>query len=493
MLSKSLVWKLTLAFLLVAITTAALVAVFIRITSADRLSRLIIDQQRSDLQSSLAEYYAEKGSWTGISDNWQQIRSRVSSTIFAPPNNRRPGTGGPSSDGELSGGGPGGDRRRFFGLADIQGTVIVPNGPSYPIGSSVPADVLKAGTPVISNGKQVGTILVSPLPPPFNPEETLFLQRTTEALLYAVAGSMVIALLIGLVLARTLIRPLQALTQAAQNIAQGDLDQQVKVNSKDEIGQLGQAFNRMSAEVARVNELRRQMTADIAHDLRTPLTVIAGYVESMRDGVLQPTPERLSLIYAEIERLQNLVGDLKMLSQVDAGELPLHPHPVTPKCLLERVAAPFQHQTSQRGIDLLVEASENLPWIRVDEDRMMQVFGNLIHNSMRYTPVGGNIILKANLSDPTTNGHMDHQVVLTVEDNGEGIEEEELPYIFNRFHRADKSRHAESGESGLGLAIVKALVEAHGGTVDAESVYREGTAIHIHLPGYEGDGEACGE
>jgi signal transduction histidine kinase len=329
--------------------------------------------------------------------------------------------------------------------------------------------------PVTVDGAQVGTILLPNLPPEFNREENLFLQRTTEALLYAVAGSMVIALLIGLALARTLIRPLQALTQAAQNITQGDLEQQVAVTSKDEIGQLATAFNQMSAEVARVNQLRKQMTADIAHDLRTPLTVIAGYIESMQDGVLQPTPERLGLIYAEIERLQNLVGDLKMLSQADAGELPLRPHPVPPDELLERAAAPFQHRAEQQGIRLRVNVEEGLPEIKVDEDRMMQVFGNLINNAVRYTPAGGEILLRAYAA----NG----KVVLAVEDNGEGIEAEELPYIFNRFHRADKSRHTDSGESGLGLAIVKALVEAHGGTVKAESKYGEGTKISIALPG----------
>jgi signal transduction histidine kinase len=329
------------------------------------------------------------------------------------------------------------------------------------------------------DGKHVGTIMTPPLPPPFNREETLFLQRTTEALLYAVAGSMALALLIGLFLARTLIRPLQALTQAAQNMAQGDLNQQVTVRTRDEIGQLGTAFNQMSAEVTRVNQQRKQMTADIAHDLRTPLTVIAGYVESMQDGVLQPTPERLALIYTEIERLQNLVGDLKMLSQVDAGELPLRPREMSPGSLLERVAAPFQHRAEQQGITLRAAVEAGLPEIQVDEDRMVQVFGNLINNAIRYTPEGGEILLKASKAASTGNG----QVILSVEDNGEGIVAEELPYIFDRFHRADKSRHADSGESGLGLAIVKALVEAHGGTVKAESQYGRGTKIQISLPG----------
>jgi signal transduction histidine kinase len=474
MLNKSLLWKLTLAFLLVAIITAALVAVFIRVTSADRLSRLIIDQQRSDLQSSLAAYYAENGSWVGIAENWQQIvRPRSSSTAFPPPNGQAFNQGGPQS------GSPTGDRRGFFGLVDAQGVVIIANNQEYPAGSTMPGQVLKTGIPVTVDGKHVGTIMTPPLPPPFNREETLFLQRTTEALLYAVAGSMALALLIGLFLARTLIRPLQALTQAAQNMAQGDLNQQVTVRTRDEIGQLGTAFNQMSAEVTRVNQQRKQMTADIAHDLRTPLTVIAGYVESMQDGVLQPTPERLALIYTEIERLQNLVGDLKMLSQVDAGELPLRPREMSPGSLLERVAAPFQHRAEQQGITLRAAVEAGLPEIQVDEDRMVQVFGNLINNAIRYTPEGGEILLKASKAASTGNG----QVILSVEDNGEGIVAEELPYIFDRFHRADKSRHADSGESGLGLAIVKALVEAHGGTVKAESQYGRGTKIQISLPG----------
>jgi len=218
--------------------------------------------------------------------------------------------------------------------------------------------------------------------------------------------------------------------------------------------------------------MRRQLTADIAHDLRTPLTVIAGYVESMRDGVLQPTTARLSLIYAEIERMQNLVGDLKILTQADAGELPLHPQPIAPRSILERAAAPFQQRAEKQGVRLSVEASERLPEICVDDSRMMQVFTNLVSNALRYTPSGGEIHLGAHAS----NGNVE----LTVKDTGAGIPQEDLPFIFDRFYRVDKSR-SDGDESGLGLAIVKALVEAHGGSVRAESQVDKGTAIFIKL------------
>jgi signal transduction histidine kinase len=336
----------------------------------------------------------------------------------------------------------------------------------------VPADQLKIGAPLLVNGFQVGTILDANAPLPFNPEENLFLQRTTDALLLAMGGALLVALIMAVILSRTLIHPLRALTQAAQNITEGHLQQQVKVGAKDEIGQLATAFNRMSEEVSRVNQLRRQMTADIAHDLRTPLTVIGGYVESMRDGVLQPTEERLSLIYTEIEHLQNLVGDLKMLSQADAGELPLHPQPITPRLLLEQAAAPFQQRAEMQGVRLSVEADEDLPEICVDDARMMQVFGNLVSNALRYTPTGGEIHLAAQPCD----GHIE----LAVRDNGAGIPDEDLPFIFDRFYRVDKSR-SEGDESGLGLAIVKALVEAQGGSVRAESQVEKGTAVYIRL------------
>ncbi len=466
----SILWKLTLAFMLVAITTSALMALLIRVTRADRLALLIVDQQRSSLDSALIDYYTTHGSWDGIGANWQQVRQRSAATPYfvatQPAAGDQQGTIFPPQGNR--------DRRRLFGLADAQDKVLVPVDNQTTVGQDAPADQLKNGQAVMVNGKKVGTILAAPVTLRFNPEENLFLQRVNDALLLSVLGAMFVALALGLLLARTLIRPLQALTRAAEDMAAGQLEQQVKVNSRDEIGQLADSFNQMSQEVARVNQMRKRMTADIAHDLRTPLTVIAGYVESMRDGVLQPTSERLSLIYTEIERLQNLVGDLKMLSQADAGELPLHPLPIAPRSLLEHAVAPFEHRAAQQGVNLAIEAEDGLPEIRVDESRMMQVFGNLVSNALRYTPEGGTIMLSAKRD----NGG----IALSVHDNGEGIVPEELPFIFDRFRRADPSRHTDTGESGLGLAIVKALVEAHHGSVQADSTLGQGTTIKIDLP-----------
>jgi signal transduction histidine kinase len=462
---KSLYWKLTLAFMLVAFTTAALVALFIRLTSANQLMQLVIEQQRSSLQQTLQSYYAANGSWEGVAQNWSQIQSLVLPTPASPPPDHPPPDNHPP-DGQ--------DRKNFLGLADTQGMVIVSVDPNYPAGSSLPASILQAGTPVSVDGQQVGTILTANEPPGFNPQEAQFLQRTNEALIFAMLGALLVALVIGILLARTLTHPLQALTRAAQSITQGQLEQEVKVGANDEIGQLATAFNRMSQEVARVNQLRRQMTADIAHDLRTPLTVISGYVESMRDGDLKPTTERFALIYSEIERLQNLVGDLRMLSMADAGELSLNPQSLSPKNLLERAYALFHHQAEGQQVTIQVRAGDDLPNIRVDEARMIQVLGNLISNALRYTLSGGTITLAAQASGDG--------LEIRVEDTGVGIPEEELPNIFNRFHRGDKSRHTEMGETGLGLAIVKALVEAHSGSVSAESKPGRGTIIRLVFP-----------
>jgi two-component system, OmpR family, sensor histidine kinase BaeS len=465
---NSLLWKLTLAFMIVALIAAALLAVFIRSTNINRLNELVIEQVRSDLKTSLADYYELNGSWTGVAQAWTSFRPGRSLTPIATLTGR-------NQNGFTEPGPPGGghDRRSIFGLADSSGVVVVGIDPFFHAGDQLSHTQLNQGDDVLVNGKRVGTILTAPIQPRLNPEETLFLQRTNQALLYAALGAILVALVVGILLALTLIRPLQALTQAAQKITQGDLEQQVKVTSKDEIGQLAQAFNQMSAEVSRVNRLRQQMTADIAHDLRTPLTVIAGYIESMQDGILAPTPERLALIYEEIQRLQNLVNDLRTLSLADAGELKLNPQPINPRSLLDRAAALYQHQAEQRQVTLRVDSRYDLPSIPVDESRMTQVFSNFISNSLRYTPPGGEIVLTAD--------HSDDCVELCVRDTGSGIAPEDLPHIFERFYRADKSRTMEHGETGLGLAIARALVEAHGGTICAKSDSGQGTLICLQF------------
>jgi signal transduction histidine kinase len=335
--------------------------------------------------------------------------------------------------------------------------VVVPMPPDLRLGQRVPTQLLAQSQRIEVNGVFIGTILSPPLPPGLTPQEQAYLDRTNQALTLAALGAALLALVVGFLLARTLTRPLRALTLATEKMAGGDLNQQV------------------SREVARANQLRKQMTADIAHDLRTPLTVIAGYVESMRDGDLAPTPERLDTIYAEIERLQRLVSDLRLLAHTDAGELRLNLQSLRPKELLESAAASFKLSAEQKGITLTVDVSDDLPLIQADESRMNRVLANLISNALRHTPSGGSVSILAT--------RRDKNILLTIADTGEGIPPADLPHIFDRFYRADKSRaDADGPSSGLGLAIAKALVEAHGGRIWAESEKRKGTRMRVELP-----------
>jgi two-component system, OmpR family, sensor histidine kinase BaeS len=264
------------------------------------------------------------------------------------------------------------------------------------------------------------------------------------------------------------------LTEAITAMHAGDLEQRVELNTRDELGLLAQTFNDMSANLSRANQLRQQMTADIAHDLRTPLTVIAGYLEGLRDGTFQPTPERFRVMGEEVSLLQRLVEDLRTLSLADAGELKLTCGAVSPRELLERVEASFKAQAAVSGVTLRVEADRTLPDVMIDSERMAQVLGNLVTNALRHTPSGGDITLSAQQKADC--------VELKISDTGLGIAPQDLPKVFERFYRGDPSRQSEGGESGLGLAIARSIVEAHGGTILASSSLGTGTTMTITLP-----------
>jgi len=234
-----------------------------------------------------------------------------------------------------------------------------------------------------------------------------------------------------------------------------------------------ESFNQMSADLAQATESRRQMTADIAHDLGSPLTVIGGYLEAMQEGVLEVTPERIGVMNTEITHLQHLVRDLRTLSLADAGQMSLNRNQVEMGALLRRVAASYQLAAKQKGIHLSVEAESAPLSIEIDEERMAQALGNLVSNALRYTAEGGAISIQFSV--------VSGGAVIAVEDNGAGIAEADLIRIFERFYRADQARNLEAGESGLGLAITRAIVEAHGGQISVKSKLGEGTRFEIRL------------
>jgi signal transduction histidine kinase len=263
--------------------------------------------------------------------------------------------------------------------------------------------------------------------------------------------------------------------KAAQEMAQGHLQQRVPVTSRDELGQLTLAFNQMSADLERADKERRQMTADITHDLSSPLQVVAGYMEMLQDDTAALTPKRVQIIVTEIDHLRRLVGDLSMLAQADARELAIQLQSVKPGELLERVFHAYEAIAGMQGVSLEVDVSAHTSSVNVDEGRMLQVFGNLVDNALRYTPQGGRIRLSAE--------ERGQAVRFAVTDSGSGIDPEDVPYVFDRFYRADKSREANSGKMGLGLAIAKGLVEAQGGSIKAESEGKgKGASIVVEFP-----------
>ncbi len=461
-MSRSITSRLILAFIVVSLTVVALASGITYWLTVRDFKQLTFDQARDRFVADMTFYYQTHGTWDGVLD-YYRLRASNNSQFNSQPNSQPPG---PPGGGQLQ------PQTFFFALADQAGRILIPAG-SYQIGETISPTAQSKGTPINLNNVQVGTVMVLGNPPPLGPLEESYLSRTNLALLYAVLGASALALILGIVLARALTDPIRDLTKGIRAIALGEFKQNVPVASKDELGELAAAFNQMSRDLNRLTQSRRQMTADIAHDLRNPLTVIGGYVESMREGVLKPTPERLDAIQMEVQHLERLVDDLRILSKADAGELSLNLGSISIPFFLEGVAESYRALADRQKIALKIEADPDLPEIRADPDRLAQVLGNLITNSLRYTPEGGEILISGRASGKS--------VILTLTDNGQGISSEALPYVFERFYRADPSRTGGE-ESGLGLAIAKSIIEAHGGTINAESEAGSGTRIRIILP-----------
>lgn len=454
-LSRSLTFKLIAGFLGVSLGAIALVALISWLAAANEFNRFVSLQAQNDFVVFVTDYYSSNAGLDGLD---KAVRVRLERL----PDQTT-------------------DQPRFipFALADAQGKVVIPN-EGYRPGDQVPAAVLATGTRIFKNGQVVGIVLPRPPLAPRNRAQQQFIERTLNTLLLAAGGAGLVAIVLGVWLARTITRPLQELTGAAQRMAKGELGQTVRVGSRDEVGELASAFNQMSTDLKRSDQIRRQMTADIAHELRNPLTVIGGYLDAMRIGDLQPTPKRLDAVYDEIQQLERIVEDLRTLSLADAGALVLNRQTVSPRELLQRVATRYAPGDAQAGgalqkkIALSVQADPSLPGLNIDDARMTQVLDNIVTNALHHTHEGGQV----NLSAET---HSD-RVQIRVRDTGEGIAPDDLPRIFERFYRGDRARPASEGSSGLGLAIAKALVEAHGGKIWVESQLGKGATFFVELP-----------
>lgn len=425
--------KLALAFLLVSLSAIGLVAAFIWGAVSYEFNRYLEDQRQGEFIKAVTTYYQNTNSWIGVDVYLRELKLLPPLTDLNPP-------------------------PQPYILAGVNRETLVAS-PPYVVGEKIRQGDLDRGIPIEMNGQIVGTVISTGQPLVRQPIDQKYVDRINQAFWVAGIGGAILALIVGLLLARSLTRPVRDLTTATRAMAQGKLEQRVTVRSQDELGELAESFNQMSADLSRANQSRRQMTADIAHDLRNPLTVIGGYLESLKDGKLPATPERFETMQSEVRNLQHLVDDLRILSLADAGELSIQKQSVTARELLEQTAAAYQYQALEKGIVIHVEVETDLPDIQVDLERMEQVLGNLVSNALRYTNEGEKILLSANRSDGN--------IILCVADNGCGIAPDVLPHIFERSYRGDSSR--SGNESGLGLSIARSIVELHGGRIRAES------------------------
>ena len=462
-MKRSLSSKLILSYLAVALLTVLVVSVVIQLNSGKSLMELVVEQQTAFLSESVKTYYIENGTLNGFMDYFQ--RTNPDALKSGKPGNQT---------GAGSGAGQGRQMRGLYGLVDAEYKALFPSF-GYPIGQIVPETNLQGAVPVQIDGLTIAWIIPDTTRKiELSAEEQLFLQRTNLAIGLAALAGILVAVIMGIFLTKLIVKPIRRLTRASAELAHGNLQQQVPVTSQDEMGQLTATFNQMSSELARVDDDRKRLTADITHDLSTPIQIISGYMEMFEEGKVALTPQRVDIVKTELDHLRRLVGDLGTLTQVEAGGLDFQLQKINPHSLLDSVYQTYQPIAAQKNVQLILAQNVITPDILVDAGRLTQVLKNLIENALRYTGKNGKITLSTIYDD---------KVHILVEDNGSGIDAEDLPYIFDRFYRADKARTTNSGKMGLGLAICEALVTAQGGEIIAKSEGRgKGTIMEITFP-----------
>lgn len=474
---RSLWFKLMAAFAVVIIIGVAVTTLLANRATAGEFQHFMLHGsmvEANELVADLGDYYARTGSWAGVN------------SVLAARREQR-------SQGGMSGmmGGMMGMMSDRLIVANQDGTVVADTAGRPRPGQRLTPEDLAQGTPIIVRGQRVGTLVVdSPMMRAFSPPEQEFLARVNRAILLSglVAGG--IALMIGSLLFLGITAPLRTLTAAAQRIAAGDLSQRVNVHSRDEIGELSQAFNTMAESLSHAETVRRNLMADVAHELRTPLSIVQGNLEAILDGIYPATPETIASIHEETVLLSRLVDDLRDLALADAGQLAIHKEPTDMADVIQGTVTSLRPQAEAKGITLKATIAPDLPGVSADPQRLEQVLRNLLANALRYTPAGGQVEIHASAervvqgagSASCTGQTVYPYVRIAVSDTGVGIAPEDLPHLFDRFWRGDKSRSRSGGGAGLGLAIARQIVEAHGGHIWAESQVGQGARFTFVLP-----------
>lgn len=334
------------------------------------------------------------------------------------------------------------------------------------------------GTVQVRDGTAlIGTLNIDPADEfALVPAQIDFVQAVNMGLLSAAGFAGLIAVVMTLFLARQILQPVAALTQAARRLERGDLSQRVRVTGAGEMSELSNAFNAMAESISKNEVLRRHMVSDVAHELRTPLTNIRGYLEAIQDGIMTPDRPTIDSIYEEAILLNHIIEDLQVLSLAESGQLRYYKKPVALDEVVEQTVRMIQPTASAKEIMLKVEMT-TLPPVYADQTRIGQVLRNLLNNAVVHTPEQGCITVRAEARS--------NEIEISVADTGEGIHADHLPFIFERFYRADPSRSRATGGAGIGLSIVRRLVEGHSGHITVESEVGRGSNFTFTLPVYQ--------
>lgn len=449
-------FRLLIAFLAVILVTIGTVSLFISLRTSGEIGRF--EERREEahfarLLYSLTRYYSEQGDWAGIQSKVEEMGNLYGRRIVLAD---RDGMVIADSEGELVG-------QPY--QPSSERALLLPTFPPPPHPFLPPPPTITEASGTVYIGPESST----------DPASPRFLSHSiTQFILWGCLIGGGVALVMTLVLSRRILSPIKALTEAARRLGRGDFSQRLELKDRGEVGELARAFNSMAGDLERAEQLRRNMVADVAHELRTPLSNIRGYLEAVNDGLLKPDAEAIRSLNEEASRLSRLVDELQELSLAEAGELKLECQSEDITELLNRSVSAFQAQAAAKGISLFLDPGGKLPAVNIDSRRMAQVLYNLLDNAMAHTESGGAITISARREGKW--------VEVAVTDTGAGIPEEDLPYIFERFYRVDKSRARATGGSGLGLTIAKGLVEAHGGEIKVRSEPGKGSRFSFTIP-----------
>lgn len=339
----------------------------------------------------------------------------------------------------------------------------------HEIGQYYEAESGVESIPITVNGEKVGTLFASTTKGKL---EENFIASIKTANIIAGMLATILALAIGIYLSKRMTKPLVVLSEATKKIANRELSHRVSVYTKDEIGEVGVAFNTMAESIEHNELLRKNLIADVAHELRTPLSILRGNLELLQEEVIKPTPEVFASLHEESIIISKLVDDLQSLSHADAGELKFDFNIEDLTQIVKKVVLELSPEAAKKNIELHVQGAKAIV-VQMDQYRISQVLYNLISNAIRYADQG---VINIVLMD------LPEHVQVEIRDSGPGIEEEHLPFLFDRFYRVDKSRNRIGGGSGLGLTIAKSFVEAHGGRIWVESKVGKGSNFIFNLP-----------